>query len=85
MYKAIAIVFAAAGLLATPAVAQKYDPALGSGNIVQGPGGAPTTGSTPPYVGQRSGEAYNYDKGTTGQSVRHPKKKKIEHSNQPKD
>lgn len=85
MYKVIAIGLAAAGLLATPALAQKYVPELGSGNIVQGPGGAPTTGSTPPYVGQSSGEAYNYDKrGTTGQAVRHPKKKKIQHT-QPND
>jgi hypothetical protein len=78
MLKKLMTGLAVAGLLATPAVAQKYDPALGSGNIVQGPGGAPTTGSTPPYVGQRSGEAYNYDKpSTTGQATRHEKKRKI--------
>ncbi len=61
MLKQIAIGLAAIGLLATPVAAQIYDPDAGSGNIVQGPGGAPVTATTPPYIGQRSGEAYNYD------------------------
>jgi hypothetical protein len=76
MLKKIVIGVALAGIFAAPALAQKYVPEAGSGNLVQGPGGAPVTGETPPYVGQRSGEAYNYDKpSTTGQAVRHPKKK----------
>jgi hypothetical protein len=76
MVKTIVLGLVAIGLLASPALAQKYVPEAGSGNLVQGPGGAPVTADTPPYVGQRSGEAYNYDRpATTGQAVRHPKKK----------
>ena len=61
MLKQAVIGLAAIGLLATPALAQRYDPDVGSGNIVQGPGGAPVTADTPPYVGQQSGQAYDYD------------------------
>ena len=72
----IALGVAIVSLFVTPALAQKYVPEAGSGNLVQGPGGAPVTADTLPYVGQRSGEAYNYDRpATTGQAVRHPKKK----------
>jgi hypothetical protein len=35
-------------LVAMPAVAQKYVPENGSGNLVQGPGGPPVTPDTPP-------------------------------------
>ena len=48
--------FFAAGV---PAFAQYYDPDLGSGNIVHGPGGAPVRPGDPAYIGQRNG-AYNY-------------------------
>lgn len=76
MLKKITLGLAVVGLLATPALAQKYVPEAGSGNLVQGPGGAPVTPDTPAYVGQKSGEAYNYDKhSTTGQAVHHQKKK----------
>ncbi len=76
MLKRFVIGLAAVGVLATPALAQKYDPAWGSGNLVQGPGGAPVTADTPPYVGQRSGQAYNYDRSYS----RHHRHKK-RHSN----
>ena len=68
MLKHLLIGTVAMVLLATaggPALAQKYDPEIGSGNVVKGPGGAPVTPDTAPYVGQRSGEAYNYDAGGT--------------------
>ncbi len=80
MWKQIVIGAAAAGLLAAPALAQRYDPDLGSGNIVQGPGGPPVTADTPPYVGQRSGQAYDYDRpSTTGRRVIHHHKRKKKH------
>jgi hypothetical protein len=76
MLKRLMIGLAIAGLSAAPALAQKYVPEAGSGNIVKGPGGGPVTADTPPYVGQRSGEAYNYNRrSTTGQNIRHQKKK----------
>ena len=62
-----------AGLLATPALAQKYIPELGSGNQVQGVGGAPVNPDTPAYT-CKSGEAYcSHHRSTTGQGVRHKK------------
>lgn len=79
MLKYLTIIAAVVAALATPAVGQKYDPAVGSGNLVQGPGGPPVTASTPAYVGQKSGEAYNYDRSTTGQTVRHHKRHKTQH------
>jgi hypothetical protein len=59
MLKHITIGFAVLAALATSASAQKYDPAAGSGNLVQSPGGPPVTPNTPAYVGQKNGEAYN--------------------------
>ena len=55
-----AVVTALIAISFVPAFAQKYDPAAGSGNLVQGPGGPPVTPDTPAYIGQRNGEAYNY-------------------------
>ena len=60
MFKQVMIGVTALALLATPALAQRYVPEAGSGNLVHGPGGRPVTASSPPYIGQRSGEAYNY-------------------------
>jgi hypothetical protein len=79
MLKAVVIGLAAIGLLATPALAQRYDPDAGSGNIVQGPGGAPVTADTPPYVGQRSGQAYDYDWHRKYRHHRRHKKRRIEY------
>jgi hypothetical protein len=79
MLKPVVISLAAIGLLATPAIAQKYDPDAGSGNIVQGPGGAPVTADTPPYVGQRSGQAYDYDWNRKYRYHRRYKKRRIEY------
>ncbi len=76
MLKRIVIGLMAVGLLAAPALAQRYDPDAGSGNIVQGPGGAPVTASTPPYVGQRSGRAYDYDQYTIHKVPHHKLYKK---------
>jgi hypothetical protein len=80
MFKQVVIGLAAIGLLAMPAMAQRYDPEAGSGNIVQGPGGAPVTASTPPYVGQRSGLAYDYDWSYTNRyKVRHHRRHQKRH------
>ncbi len=79
MLKQVIIGLAAIGLLSTPALAQKYDPDAGSGNIVQGPGGAPVTADSPPYVGQHSGQAYDYGyewSYATGHKVRHHRRHK---------
>lgn len=43
----------------TPAFAQYYDPDLGSGNLVHGPGGPPVRPGDPAYIGQHGG-AYDY-------------------------
>ena len=56
MLKKIVIGAALAAMVATPALAQAYDPDAGSGNIVS-PNGAHVYADTPPYLGQ-SGEAY---------------------------
>jgi hypothetical protein len=76
MLKPLVIGAAALALLSAPALAQRYDPDAGSGNIVQGPGGAPVTADTPPYVGQRSGRAYDYDRPYTTGMGHHKHKKK---------
>jgi len=55
----LAIGLAVFAVLGTPAFAQYYDPDLGSGNLVHGPGGAPVRPGDPAYIGQRGG-AYNY-------------------------
>ena len=60
MQKLLMIGAAGLAFFAMPAVAQQYVPGAGSGNLVQGPGGAPVTADTPAYVGQSNGEAYNY-------------------------
>ncbi len=73
MLKQVVIGLATIGFLATPAVAQRYDPDAGSGNLV-GPGG-PVTADTPAYLGQRSGHAYNYGH---QRYVKHHKKYKYE-------
>jgi hypothetical protein len=79
MLRYLTITAAVIATLATPALAQKYVPEAGSGNLVQGPGGPPVTPNTPAYVGQKNGEAYNYNRSTTGQSVRHIKRHKVRH------
>ena len=84
MLKHITIGIAVLAALATPALAQKYVPEAGSGNLVQGPGGPPVTPDTPAYVGQKNGEAYNYHRTTSGQAVRHHKRKP-RHTVQPQD
>jgi hypothetical protein len=60
MQKLLMIGAAGLAFVAMPGFAQQYVPGAGSGNLVQGPGGAPVTPDTPAYVGQRNGEAYNY-------------------------
>lgn len=83
MLKYLTITAAVVAALTMPAFAQKYVPSAGSGNLVQGPGGPPVTPNTPAYVGQKNGEAYNYGRSTTGQSmghvVRHTKRHRIRH------
>jgi hypothetical protein len=78
MLKHITIGIAVLAALATPALAQQYVPSAGSGNLVQGPGGPPVTPDSRAYVGQKNGEAYNYNRSTTGQSVRHTKRHKTQ-------
>jgi hypothetical protein len=56
----VAVTIAAFTCAVVPAAAQKYAPEVGSGNLVQGPGGPPVTADTPAYIGQRNGQAYNY-------------------------
>jgi hypothetical protein len=85
MLRYVTITAAVVVALAMPALAQRYDPAAGSGNLVQGPGGPPVTPNTPAYVGQRNGEAYHYDRhtrATTGQAVRHRRHKTRHRDNQ---
>jgi len=85
MLRYVTITAAVVVALAMPALAQRYDPAAGSGNLVQGPGGPPVTPNTPAYVGQRNGEAYNYDRHTrmtTGQAVHHRRHKTRHRDNQ---
>jgi hypothetical protein len=82
MLKQITIGIAVFAALATPGLAQRYDPGAGSGNLVQGPGGPPVTPNTPAYLGQKNGEAYNYDRhtrATTGQAIRHHRHNKTHH------
>jgi len=57
--KKVALALTVSFAIAAPAFAQYYDPDLGSGNIVHGPGGAPVRPGDPAYIGQRNG-AYNY-------------------------
>jgi hypothetical protein len=79
MLRYLTITAAVVGALAMPALAQRYDPGAGSGNLVMGPGGPPVTPDTPAYVGQTNGEAYNYRRSTTGQRVRHVRRHKTRH------